>query len=167
VSDLTYPGPGSTEHDELPAGFHHFRMSTDLGRGAALMDRASEALMTFGVQRGAGLRPVTSAPRAAVDVIVIGRAGLGPLAMSIPCRVVWAADEPRRAGFGYGTLPGHPERGEEAFLLNHDADDVVRFHVRSFSAPARWFTRAAGPLLHIATDAASRRYLTAMRRLVE
>jgi len=110
---------------------------------------------------------VTSAPRAAVGVVVIGRAGLGPLALSIPCRVVWAADEPRRVGFGYGTLAGHPERGEEAFLLNHDADDVVRFHVRSFSAPARWFTRAAGPMLHVAADAVSRRYLTAMRRLVE
>ena len=144
MSDLTYPEAGATERDQLPAGYHHFRMSTDLGRGEALMARAREALMTFGVQRGAGLRPVTSAPRAAVGVVVIGR-----------------------AGFGYGTLAGHPERGEEAFLLNHDADDVVRFHVRSFSAPARWFTRAAGPVLHVATDAASRRYLTAMRRLVE
>jgi uncharacterized protein (UPF0548 family) len=167
VSDLTYPEAGATEHDQLPAGYHHFRMSIDLGLGDALMRRAAEAVMTFGVQRGAGLRPVTSAPRASVGVLVIGRTGLGPLALRIPCKVVWAADEPRRAGFGYGTLSGHPERGEEAFLVNHDVDDVVRFHVRSFSAPARWFTRAAGPLLHVATDAAARRYLTAVRRLVE
>jgi uncharacterized protein (UPF0548 family) len=167
VSDLTYPEAGATEHDELPAGYHHFRMSIDLGRGDALMVRAAEAVMTFGVQRRAGLRPVTSAPRAAAGVLVIALAGLGPLALSIPCSVVWTVEEPRRAGFGYGTLPGHPERGEEAFVVNHDADDVVRFHVRSFSAPARWFTRAAGPLLPVATDAASRRYLTAMRRLVQ
>lgn len=165
--DLTYPEVGATEHDELPAGYHHFRMSIDLGHGDVLMVRAAEAVMTFGVQRGAGLRPVTSSPRAAVGVLVIGRVGLGPLALSIPCSVVWAVDERRRAGFGYGTLPGHPERGEEAFVVSHDADDVVRFHVRSFSAPGRWFTRAAGPLLHVATDAAARRYITAMRRLVE
>jgi len=56
VFDLTYPDAGATEHDQLPAGYHHVRMSTDLGLGAALMIRASEALMTFGVQRGAGLR---------------------------------------------------------------------------------------------------------------
>jgi uncharacterized protein (UPF0548 family) len=166
VSDLTYPDAGATEHDRLPTGYHHFRMSTDLGRGDALMARAGAALMTFGVQRGAGLRPVTSAPRAAVGVFVIARPGIGPLALAAPCLIVWAADEPRRTGFGYGTLPGHPERGEEGFVLNHDADDIVRFHVRSFSAPARWFSRAAGPLLHVATDAASRRYITAMRRLV-
>jgi uncharacterized protein (UPF0548 family) len=108
VSDLTYPEAGATEHDELPAGYHHFRASIELGRGDALMIRAAEAVMTFGVQRGAGLRPVTSASRAAVGVLVIGRAGLGPLALPIPCKVVWTADEPRRAGFGYGTLSGHP-----------------------------------------------------------
>jgi len=152
------PDAGATEHDQLPAGYHHVRMSTDLGLGAALMIRASEALMTFGVQRGAGLRPVTSAPRAAVGVVVIGRAGLGPLALSIPCRVVWAADEPRGSASATARWPAIPNAGEEAFLLNHDADDVVRFHVRSFSAPARWFTRAAGPMLHVAADAVSRRY---------
>ena len=164
--ELTYQEIGATERDELPDGYYHVRMVTELGRGEGTMALAAEAVMTFAVQRGAGLRPFTSAPRAAVGVDVTCRPGLGPLSLSVPCRVVWAADEPRRAGFGYGTLPGHPERGEEGFIVNHDADDIVRFHVRAFSAPARWFTRAAGPLAHVMQDAAARRYLATMRRLV-
>jgi uncharacterized protein (UPF0548 family) len=61
-----------------------------------------------------------------------------------PCEVVWLRDEPERYGFGYGTLPGHPEIGEEAFLVLRDGDAVV-FEVTAFSRPARWWIRAAGP----------------------
>ncbi len=53
-------------------------------------------------------------------------------------------DEPDRAGFGYGTLPGHPEVGEEAFLVTR-AGDGVWFEVTAFSRPARWYIHAAGP----------------------
>ena len=35
----------------------------------------------------------------------------------IPARVVYVVDEPARRGFAYGTLHGHPESGEEAFLV--------------------------------------------------
>jgi uncharacterized protein (UPF0548 family) len=38
-------------------------------------------------------------------------AHLGPI--RVPCRVVYVLDEPERRGFAYGTLPGHPESGEE------------------------------------------------------
>jgi uncharacterized protein (UPF0548 family) len=38
----------------------------------------------------------------------------------VPCRVVYVVDEPRRAGFAYGTLPGHPEiGGERVGVFNH------------------------------------------------
>ena len=41
------------------------------------------------------------------------------------------------AGFGYGTLPGHPERGEEAFVVGRDDADGVWFEVpRSAARPA-------------------------------
>ena len=42
-----------------------------------------EAVMTFGAQRGAGLRPQSTAPRAAVGVDLLSR--LGPV--PAPCRV--------------------------------------------------------------------------------
>jgi uncharacterized protein (UPF0548 family) len=33
-------------------------------------------------------------------------------------------DEPGRRGFAYGTLPGRPETGEEAFVVEKTNDDV-------------------------------------------
>jgi uncharacterized protein (UPF0548 family) len=60
----------------------------------------------------------------------------------IPARVVYVVDEPGRRGFAYGTLPGHPERGEEAFIVEHLADDSVWLVIRAFSRPA-------GPLVWI------------------
>jgi uncharacterized protein (UPF0548 family) len=54
--------------------------------------------------------------------------------------------EPGRCGFAYGTLPGHPESGEEAFLLEQHDDGTVTFAVTAFSRPATALARAAGPL---------------------
>jgi len=166
VSEPTYTEIGATESGELPPGYRHARLTTDLGRGVDVMAHATNALMTFQMHRRAGLRPAATAPRAAVGVDLICRPGAGPLAVRVPCRIVWAADDPRHTGFGCGTLAGHPVRGEEAFVLNHDTDDVVRFHVRSFSAPASPLARAAGPVMHVMQDATYRWYLATMRRLV-
>jgi uncharacterized protein (UPF0548 family) len=54
----------------------------------------------------------------------------------IPARVVYVIDEPSRHGFAYGTLPGHPERGEEAFVVERLADGSVWLVIRAFSRPA-------------------------------
>ncbi|HEV8560641.1 MAG TPA: DUF1990 family protein [Actinophytocola sp.] len=45
--------------------------------------------------------------------------------MPAPGRVVHVVEEEHRRGFAYGTLPGHPECGEEAFLLERHADGTV------------------------------------------
>ncbi|MEH0109448.1 DUF1990 domain-containing protein [Tersicoccus sp. MR15.9] len=78
----------------------------------------------------------------------------GPTA---PCRVVWvAASTPvvpltgrvpaATAGFGYGTLPGHPARGEEAFLAHLYEGGDVEFEVRAFSRPATALLTLGGPV---------------------
>ena len=64
------------------------------------------------------------------------RLGRRRLAVSAPVRVVYVVDEPRRRGFAYGTLPGHPESGEEAFVVELQEDDEVTFTVTAFSRPA-------------------------------
>ena len=56
--------------------------------------------------------------------------GVGPFRINAPCEVVWVrrpvpGDGPQSAGFGYGTLPGHPVRGEEAFEVEIDAQGRV------------------------------------------
>ena len=59
---------------------------------------------------------------------------LGPVKVGFRCRVVDVFDEPRRKGFSYGTLRGHPEAGEEAFTLVWNEDDSVVLHVVAFSS---------------------------------
>ena len=66
------------------------------------------------------------------------------------------------AGFAYGTLPGHPERGEEAFLVRLLETDVVVGSVAAFSRPAPWGGSLVSPLAQRAQRIVARRYLAAM-----
>jgi len=67
------------------------------------------------------------------------------LSLAAPCRIVGVLDEPDSWGFAYGTLPGHPEQGEESFVVSIGGDDVVRFRITAFSRPGEWIARLAGP----------------------
>lgn len=154
---LTYPEVGGTA-GPLPPGYHHLRRSRVVGHGRARFEQAAEALMTWQVQRGAGLAVASTADRAAPGVEVRVRLGVGPLAVSAPCRVVYVVDEPDRRGWAYGTLPGHPESGEELFVVRLVGDEV-RFEVVAFSRPARWFSRAGGPVARLVQRAMTERYL--------
>jgi uncharacterized protein (UPF0548 family) len=156
---LTYTPVGATRQSALPEGFHHLRVRTEIGRSDAAFARAAEALMTWQMHAGAGLTVVASSPRVEEDAVV--RCRLGPL--RIPCRVVWVLDEPDARGFGYGTLPGHPETGEEAFVVRRE-EGVVTLTVTAYSRPGRLLTRVLGPLGRIGQRLAVRRYAAALQQ---
>lgn len=86
----------------------------------------------------------------------------GPFHVSSPVRVVYVVDEPSRKGFAYGTLPGHPESGEEAWLLSRTEDGSVWMTIRAFSRPSskRWW--AVYPVLRIVQGVYTRRYERAL-----
>jgi uncharacterized protein (UPF0548 family) len=73
-------------------------------------------------------------------------------------------DEPDRYGFAYGTLPVHPERGEEAFVVTRDGG-ASRFDVHAISRPADPVSRFVPFVADRLQDRAVRRYLSAMQRL--
>jgi uncharacterized protein (UPF0548 family) len=162
VSELTYPEAGATRDGPLPGGYRHLRHRTRLGAG--VFDAAGEAVLTFAMHRAAGARVEASAPRAAPGVSVTVGLGVGRLRLPAPCRVVWAVADERRIGFGYGTLPGHPERGEESFVVERADDGVAWLVITAFSRPARWFTRLAGPVGVAFQKAYARRLGAALRR---
>ncbi len=87
---------------------------------------------------------------------------IGPVRLDAPARVVRAVDEPRRCGFAYGTLPGHPERGEEAFFVEHHDDDTVSFTITAFSRPSTRLAKLAGPLGGVVQRRIAERYLRSM-----
>ena len=93
--------------------------------------------------------------------------GLGKgLKLLIPCRVVYVVDEPARRGFAYGTLPDHPEQGEEASVVTQDEDDSVWFEIKAFSRPAALLVRWAGPVGRAIQSVATTRYERAVANVV-
>jgi uncharacterized protein (UPF0548 family) len=87
--------------------------------------------------------------------------GIG-FGIKFPVRVIYVVDEPRRKGFAYGTLPGHPEDGEESWIIEHRDDDSVWIVVRAFSRPSHWYLRLATPLLRLQQRRLTNRYLRAL-----
>jgi uncharacterized protein (UPF0548 family) len=162
---LTYSPAGLTRDVPTPAGFSTMVERRMIGRGPADFARAREGLLSWQMHRDAGLAMTATAARAAVGVESLGLLGIGSLGLAVPCRVVWAVEEERRAGFAYGTLPGHPEQGEEAFVVDLAADGAVWFTVRAVSRPAAWYMHAAGPLGRLGQRIFARRYVSALQRL--
>lgn len=165
---LTYPEVGATRDrdlgGELPPGYHHVRYKKAIGHGEAAFEAAAETVLTWGMHRKAGLRVEASAPRAAEGVVVVSSLGVGPARLLLPCRVLYVVDTPRRKGFGYGTLPGHPECGEEAFVVHMTGDGTVEARIVAFSRHGRWFTRLGGPIATQGQRIATARYAAVLRQ---
>ncbi|MFC6066099.1 DUF1990 family protein [Streptomyces ochraceiscleroticus] len=163
---LSYPEHGATQHGPLPAGYHHLHVEVPVGRGRAVFERAGEAITAFRMHRAAGIRIRAGAEAAEPGVPVESGLGVGPLRITAPCRVVWSTYDSDRIGFGYGTLEGHPECGEESFVAELRADGSVWFTVTAFSRAAKWYTRLAGPLVPVFQRAYARHCGRTLRRLV-
>jgi uncharacterized protein (UPF0548 family) len=90
------------------------------------------------------------------------RMSVGPISLDCPVRVIYVVDDPACKGFAYGTLPGHPARGEEAFLVEQEEDGSVWLTVKAFSRPSglRWWL--ASPILRVVQARVTARCLRAL-----
>ncbi|MDO5634612.1 MAG: DUF1990 domain-containing protein [Micrococcus sp.] len=180
---LTYAEVGASL-GVLPRGYDHLDEVVVLGHGRACFEAAGAAVLRCALQRAAGFHVTTTPVESGADVRLDPGAarslapgvevhlspGPGWLRRALPwglwpsfaCRVVAVVDEERRRGFAYGTLPGHPERGEESFVVEWAADDAVTLRVRAFSTPHTWWARLAAPATRRAQRVITRRYLRAL-----
>jgi len=170
LQDLTdrrfsYDVVGSTTRPELtPSGYHRLEHRARIGDGDEVFLKAGEVLMSWQMHNAAGLRIEADSPRAEIGTNSLGRLGVGGIGMPVPCRVVWTVDEPNRIGFGYGTLQGHPESGEESFVVSRE-DDEIWFTVLAYSRPAAWYTRLGGSIGRLGQQFFAHRYAAALQRL--
>lgn len=162
AAPLTYTDVGATLGEQLPAQYRHSQRSVRVGKGRETFERAAEALMSWGIQRGAGLRVLASSDVVVKDAVAVVRLTVGPVKIDGPNRVVAVVDERSRRGFAYGTLAGHPEEGEQLFLVEIDEDGAVSFTVRSFARRASLLALAGGPLNSRIQDQIVERYLMAL-----
>jgi uncharacterized protein (UPF0548 family) len=151
----------------LPPGYRHVELHVLLGTGVQAFELAGNALMAWQMHRRAGLAVTASSAVVADDAVVVLGLGWGPIGVAAPCRVVYVVDQPRRRGFAYGTLPGHPERGEEAFTVGLDSAGQVWGSIKAFSRPASWLAGASGPIGRWIQTAITARYVRALRDIAQ
>jgi uncharacterized protein (UPF0548 family) len=153
---FTYPDVGATAAATLPVGYGHLSETAQIGSGRKRFDEAGDAVLRWGMQRGAGLKVQASSEVITVDTVVLVHLGF----LRAPCRVIYVIDEPDVRGFAYGTLPGHPESGEERFAVRYDPNtSAVHAEVSAFSRPGTWWIKAGGPFVPIVQRLMARRYI--------
>jgi uncharacterized protein (UPF0548 family) len=162
AAPLNYAERGATQ-GRLPAGYRDLRREVTLGTGTPRFEHASHVLMHWDMHRRSGLRVCASSLTVEEDSVAVMRLGVGIAAIQAPVRVVYVVDEPRRRGFAYGTLQGHPERGEEAFVVEHRGDDTVVFTLTAFSGPAWWIVRVTGPIVRVVQSLVTNRYVRSLQ----
>jgi len=181
--ELTYTDAGFTERPYprpleggWPEGYRLVLRSEliDVPDAAAGFLRLADGLLGWDLHRGSRLRVAASTRRAAAGVEMASGVGIGPLRWQAPCRVLWSAEPVleggvpvpgQRAGFGYGTLRGHPEAGEEGFYAELTSEGQLFFRVAAYSRPANWFVAAGGPANRWTQELITRRYFRTARRL--
>ena len=165
AKELSYRQVGATRSD-LPAGYVHDQESADLGPfDPAAFDRAAAAVTSWRVQAGAGLNVFPGDPVQDGDTFaLVIRLPVGCYVMAAG-RVVFVFDEPDRSGFGYGTLPGHPEQGEEAFAVVRRGGRMY-FEITAFSRPRHPLARLGKPVSRLLQRQTTRRYIAAMHAVV-
>jgi uncharacterized protein (UPF0548 family) len=161
AAEFTYDHVAGTA-GVLPAGYYHLHRRTALGLGTARFAETARLLFSWQIHLRSGLQVSTSSPTVEPHTVVVLGVHAGPFRLSAPCRVVYVIDEPNRQGFAYGTLPGHPESGEEAFVVEQRDDDTVVFDVRAFSRHSSNLAKLAGPLGRLAQRRMTDRYVRSL-----
>lgn len=135
---FSYDEVGATR-GEAPRGYVVDRYRVGLGEGEETFERAKDALRSWR-QFGPGwvsVHPDDAPIEVGTTVAVLARhAGFWSLNSARTLYVVEEGGDVERFGFAYGTLPGHAERGEERFLVEHDRrSSAVSYDVFAFSRP--------------------------------
>ncbi len=134
-------------------GYDHHRTEVTLGQGETVYQRAKSALLAweqFDVGWVSAL-PASTPIREGENIAIRARIfGLWALAA---CRIVRVFDDNASAtktfGFAFGTLPGHPEQGEEQFEIVCDANLIVTYRIAAFFRPNYLAAKLAWPYFRI------------------
>lgn len=158
----TYPEVGATRDGPLPAGYRHDAAERRLGRGVDVLERAVAALRAWHAQIGSGAQVFPEGARVGEEDTVVLLIRVAGLWATFPCRVVYLDEGADGFAFAYGTLPGHPEKGEVAFRVECEEGGDVVFRVVSFSRTVDPLARLGSPVARIIQKRVTRRYLDAL-----
>jgi uncharacterized protein (UPF0548 family) len=146
--EYTYAAVGATA-TVPPSGYvvDHTRVRLGTGRESFMAARAALARWE---QFNLGWMQAFPADNVitANGLVAVAARSLGLWTLAA-CRIVYVVDDDgpvKRSGFAYGTLPGHPESGEERFLVEWKRDDdSVWYDILAFSRPRQLMARLGYP----------------------
>jgi uncharacterized protein (UPF0548 family) len=170
---FTYADVGATRFDPAaaPRGFTLDHNRVQLGNGNEVYERAVQALKQWRQFDLGWVKIVPAGVKLEKDAVVAVKArACGTWSLNA-CRVVYVIDEHgpliRRAGFAYGTLPDHVERGEERFLIEMDpSNERVWYDILAFSRPRHPLVRASFPVARMLQKRFARDSMSVMKSLV-
>jgi uncharacterized protein (UPF0548 family) len=154
--EFSYPEVGMTNQTtDAPPGYIADHNRVRLGEGEQAFAAACNALREW-QHFNLGWVNVCSpqVPPIESGSVVAVRAFCASVWWLFACRIVYVVDEDdgvtRKFGFAYGTLPDHPECGEERFTVEwNGSDNSVWYDILAFSQPAHILARLAYPLTRI------------------
>lgn len=144
---FTYEPVGHCENDlsEPPPGFRLDHHGVELGHGRATFESAVESLASGSHYPSPFTRLVRRTESLESGQLFAAVARHFGFFSIHPCRVLFVLREENRFGYGFGTLPGHAEAGEERFTITLK-DGVVRYDIQAFSRPCGLLSRLASPV---------------------
>lgn len=157
---LSYSEVGISFGAPNPPGFHQLRAVRDAGSGEETFAAAKRAIRSWAGHRHVGTILEPAQPPLEPDRVLALALRVGPVWVTAACRIVDVVDEENRFGFAYGTLPHHPERGEESFLaVREPGTGEVRLEINASSRPNSPLVRLGGPAGRLFQRWMARRYL--------
>ncbi len=163
-ADFSYSGLGMTRTN-APTGYRAEMRSVMLGADEDTWGRAVAGLRLWEAHRAAGAHVVPPDASILEGTTVLATLSVPGCTMVAPCRVVYVTDDADVFGFAYGTLEGHPAKGEESFLVRR-VDGTVHFDVVAMSRPGSLLTRLGGPVTRLVQSRMTERYLKGLAAFV-
>lgn len=158
ASEPSYDHVGSTLETGPPGGVP--RHATSIEVEGSLADAAA-ALRGWAAHAGIDALILPHRAPLSTGTTVLVLVPWGPFELLAPDRIVAVVEDDVQFGFAYGTLPGHPERGEELFLAEQVADGVLELSITIDAGPGTAPALLASPAVHRLQRAAAARYLRA------
>lgn len=148
----------------FPSGYVKDAYSARIGSGERSFIEAVEKFKEFTCHKIAGLKIAPGDFRFEKNSSVyFGYTVLPFVTIGIADRIVYVEEKDRRFECAYGTLNGHPEKGEEVFKIYMDEKDNVFFVIECFSKIQAPLARLGYSVSRFLQKRITRKYISALK----
>lgn len=163
---LSYDEVGATK-GKFPDGYTIDKYKIDLGTGKDVFDKAVKGFNIGVSHSGANLMIAPKEFAFVKGSSVLFGFRLGPFTLGILDRIVYMNQTENYFECAYGTVQGHPEKGEELFKITLQDNGQVVYEIICFSKIVAPLARLGYPVSRFLQKSMTRKYLTSLKEYVE